>query len=278
MRELSGRVAVVTGAAHGIGRALAGRFVAEGMKVVIADVDDGALQAAVTELRALGGQVIAVRTDVSDATSVQALADATIDAFGAVHLLVNNAGVGGMQRFATTGHATWEWTLGVNLWGPVHGCRIFLPLLAAQPEAHIVNTASVGGFMAAPYLAPYFVSKAAVISLSECLHQELAEEHPNVGVSVLCPANTSTEIRADERFAPAGHVRRKDADPDLETRRDQLNTLNEAGMDPAQVAEFVVAGIRDRSLYVFTHTGWIEHVQPRFDGIVAAAQRAETRP
>lgn len=145
MKDLRGRVAVVTGGANGIGLGLAERFLQEGMKVVIADINEQDLARAEQSLAA-SGEVLAVTTDVSREDSVQSLADAAVARFGGVHVLCNNAGVGGTQRFDTVGQATWEWTIGVNLWGVVHGCRIFLPILAAQDEAYIVNTASMAGF------------------------------------------------------------------------------------------------------------------------------------
>ena len=274
VRDLHNKVAVVTGAANGLGLGIATKFAQEGMRVVLSDVAEDDLATAVSSLRASGADVIGVRCDVSDADQVQALADATVAEYGQVHVLVNNAGVGGLQRFAKTSQATWEWTLGVNLWGPIHGCRIFLPLLAEAEEAHIVNTSSVGGFMAAPYLEPYFVSKAGIIALSECLSQEFEIEYPNIGVSVLCPANTATAIRNDERNAPVGHVRRADADPDLEERREHTNQLNEAGMSPLEAAQIVVDGIRAKKLYIFTHPEFMEYVRPRFDGIFEAAASA----
>lgn len=202
MRELKGRVAVVTGGANGIGKGLAPRFLGEGMKVVIADNDARDLENAVTELSALG-EVLGVPTDVADIDSVQALADAAVARFGTVHVLCNNAGVGRAQHFSTIPHATWEWTLGVNLWGDINGCRIFQPVLAAQDEAYIVNTASMSGFLTGGHLTPYSVSKAGVVALSEGLAFEWATEFPHIGVAVLCPAYTATSIRHDERNAPA---------------------------------------------------------------------------
>jgi NAD(P)-dependent dehydrogenase (short-subunit alcohol dehydrogenase family) len=177
MRELKGRVAVVTGGANGIGKGLATRFLEESMKVVVADNDAGDLEKAVTELFALG-EVLGVFTDIADAASVQSLADAAVDRLRAVHLLCNNAGVGGAQRFSTINHATWDWMLGVDLWGVIHGCRIFRPILAAQDEAYIVDTASMSGFLTGGYLTPYNVAKAGVVSLSEGLAFRMGHRAP----------------------------------------------------------------------------------------------------
>jgi len=253
MRTFAGRVAVITGGASGIGLALARRFGAEGMRLVIADVDESALAKASAELEAAGHQVLAVRTDVSQAEQVQALADAAVARFGAVHLLCNNAGVGGFQRFETTSAETWEWTIGVDLWGVIHGCRIFLPILERQDEAHIVNTASVAGVYAYPYLHPYNVAKAGVVALSEGMWREFAAGKPHVGISVLLPASVDTAIVNDERNAPAGHVSRAEADPALAEFRTMYVAGIAAGKNPAEVADIVLQGIRERQLHIFTH-------------------------
>jgi NAD(P)-dependent dehydrogenase (short-subunit alcohol dehydrogenase family) len=253
MRDFKGRVAVITGGASGIGLAMARRFGAEGMRLVIADIDEPALNAAAAALESAGHEVLARRTDVSRAEEIQALADATLARFGAVHLLCNNAGVGGFRRFETTGTATWEWVIGVNLWGVIHGCRIFLPLLEAQDAAHIVNTASVAGLYAYTHLHPYNVAKAGVVALSEGMWREFAASKPHVGISVLLPASVDTAITSDERNAPPGHVSRAQADPSLaEFRRIYVAGIA-AGKDPAEVAEIVLDGIRKRDLHIFTH-------------------------
>jgi NAD(P)-dependent dehydrogenase (short-subunit alcohol dehydrogenase family) len=253
MRKFDGRIAVITGGASGIGLALAHRFGAEGMNLVIADVDQPALKTATAELEAAGYAVLPQRTDVSKETEIQALADAAVARFGAVHVLCNNAGVGGFQRFETTGAATWEWIVGVNLWGAIHGCRIFLPILEAQDEAHIVNTASVAGVYSYPFLHPYNVAKAGVVALTEGMWREFATSKPNVGVSVLLPASVDTAIVRDERNAPAGHVTRAAADPALEEFRKMYVAGIAAGMSPKDVADTVLAGIQARDLHIFSH-------------------------
>ncbi|MDH6282576.1 SDR family NAD(P)-dependent oxidoreductase [Prescottella agglutinans] len=269
MQDLSGRVAVVTGGANGIGLGLARRFLREGMQVVVADNSAGDLARAERELAQLG-DVLAVEVDVADAASVQHLADATVDRFGAAHVLCNNAGVGGLQRFSTTNQATWEWTMGVNLWGVIHGCRIFLPILAAQDRAYIVNTASVAGFTTGPYMAPYKVTKAAVMALSESLSNEFATEYPHIDVAVLCPGHTATAIRNDERNAPAGHISRAEADPGLEDLREKLNRANEEqGMSTDDIAELVVQGMAARKTHLFPHPEWLAKWQERVDNAKA---------
>jgi len=182
MRTFTNRVAVITGGASGIGLALARRLGAEGIRLVIADIDEAAMKAAQAELEGAGYQVLAQRTDVANAEDIQALADASVARFGAVHVLVNNAGVGGFQHFETTTAETWEWTIGVNLFGVIHGCRIFLPILEKQDEAHIVNTASVAGIYSYTYLHPYNACKAAVVALTEGMWREFGTEKPNIGM------------------------------------------------------------------------------------------------
>lgn len=269
MRTFSNRVAVITGGASGIGLALAKRLGAEGMRLVIADIDEAALLSAQAELEGSGHHVLAKRTDVAKAEDIQALADAAVARFGAVHLLVNNAGVGGFQHFGTTSAATWDWTIGVNLFGVIHGCRIFLPILEAQEEAHIVNVASVAGVYAYPYLHPYNAAKAAVVALSESIWREFGAEKPNLGVSVLLPGSIATAITDDERNAPPGHVRRSDADPSLAEFRKLYTAGIAAGMSPAEVAELVLTGIRERQLHIFTHPEMKALVTMRAEDIAA---------
>ncbi len=176
MKEFKGKVAVITGAASGIGRALADRSVNEGMKAVLADVEGEALAKTEAGLKASGATVLAVPSDVSQARDVAALAQKTLEVFGAVHLLCNNAGVGTEAAIWESTLEEWEWVMGVNLWGVIHGVRAFVPLMLAQDtECHIVNTASMAGLISGPGLGAYKVTKHAVVSLSETLHHELAE-------------------------------------------------------------------------------------------------------
>lgn len=254
MQELEGRVAVVTGAASGIGRALAERFAAEGMKVVLADVELAPLEAAVDALRAGGAEAIGVPTDVSRADEVQALADRTIEAFGAVHVVCNNAGVESGGTLAEIPLATWEWVLGVNFWGVLHGCRTFLPLLRAQGEGHIVNTASVAAFDAGlPTFAPYAASKFAVLALSESLDIELRGGDEPIGLSLLAPGVVRTNMPAAERNRPEGVPATGD-DPVRAALLARLARLADSvGLEPADVAGMVVDAIRARRFFVLTH-------------------------
>ena len=192
MKDLQGKVAVITGGASGIGRAVADRAAGEGMKIVLGDIEEGPLKEAVDELTGRGAEALGVVTDVSDAASVRALRDRTLDRFGAVHLVHNNAGIGLGGPIWEVSEEDWRWILGVNLWGVIHGVATFVPLLIAQGEGHIVNTASIAGLTAAPFLGPYNASKHAVVAISETLFKDLQAMGAPVGVSVLCPGFVQT--------------------------------------------------------------------------------------
>lgn len=254
MEQLQGRVAVVTGAASGIGRALAERFAQEGMKVVLGDVEAGPLDEAVRELSAAGAEVTGVVADVSRAEDVQAMADAALRTFGAVHVLCNNAGVDTGGNFAEVPVAGWEWVLGVNLWGVLHGCRIFLPLIRRQEEGHIVNTASLSALDASvPTFGPYAVSKAGILAASESLAHELLRTGEPIGVSVICPGVVDTRMPEAERNRPP-QVPPTDADPQRRALKAQLLAdAARVGMAPAAVAAMVVDAIRERRFFVLTH-------------------------
>src|SRR5882672_5491751 len=202
MRDLAGRVAVVTGGGSGIGRAMVKRFAREGAKVVVADVDESALAAVVASVRIRGGEALGVRTDVTELASVQALAATAFATFGKVHVLCNNAGVALWGGLEAATHRDWQWVLGVNLWGVIHGVEAFVPrMIALKEPGHIVNTASMAGLVATRGLGIYNTSKYAVVGLSETLAKDLRPY--GIGVSVLCPMGVATQIRASERNRPA---------------------------------------------------------------------------
>ena len=205
MKDFKGKTAVVTGAASGIGRGLADRFAAEGMNVVLADVERGALDQAAREMTAAGATVLAVRTDVSKLADIEALAEKAYARFGAVHILCNNAGVGGGRGTWDSTQADWEWVLGVNLWGVINGVRTFVPkMLAGGEDGYIVNTASVAGLIAGAGGPSYTVSKFGVVGLSESMFYELQMAGGKIKVSVLCPALTNTRILEAGRNHPDG--------------------------------------------------------------------------
>jgi NAD(P)-dependent dehydrogenase (short-subunit alcohol dehydrogenase family) len=256
MRELRGKVAVVTGAGSGIGRALATRFAREGMRVVLADVEAKPLGEAREAIAATGSEAIAVTTDVSNAAQVEALAERAFDAFGGAHVVCNNAGVvaGGPTWEVAPGD--WEWVLGVNLWGVIHGIRAFVPRMLQQGEGHVVNTASIAGIVAAPFGAPYCAAKHAVVAISECLHHELtATQAGKVKVSVVCPAWVRTNIADAARNRPPAPSRPKASPPSPQSEGldGMLRSAVAGGIDPADVAEQVLAAIVEERFWVLTH-------------------------
>ena len=259
MQELR-RVAVVTGGASGIGfGARVARSPAEGMKVVLGDIEAaGARRRPSRSCEAAGAEVIGVRTDVSDAAQVQALADATVERFGAIHVACNNAGVGAGGLSWEAPLDTWEWVLGVNMWGVIHGIRSFVPVMIRQPEAHVVNTASIAGLVAGPFMGPYNASKHAVVALSETLHHELALMAPHVKVSVLCPGWVQTRIGESERNRPAAE---NEAAANAGFAQ-VLQPLLDNGMPPEEVAASVLAAIRAERFWVLPHDDAEEHWAP----------------
>jgi NAD(P)-dependent dehydrogenase (short-subunit alcohol dehydrogenase family) len=254
MDEFRDRVAVVTGGASGIGRALAARFAAAGMRLVLADVEEAALAATVAELEAAGASVVGVGADVAVAADVDRVRDRALEAFGAVHLVCNNAGVGG-GGIIDAPLELWDWVLGVNLYGVVHGVHTFLPLLLEQDEGHIVNTASLAGLGGVAALGVYCTSKFAVVGLSESLHHDLAARGSNVGVSVLCPGFVQTNIGRSDRNAPES-LRAWVDSRDAAGMRDMAEALAAAGIPPATVADAVFDAVAQRRFFVVPH----EHV------------------
>jgi NAD(P)-dependent dehydrogenase (short-subunit alcohol dehydrogenase family) len=251
MEDLRERVAVVTGGASGIGRAMAERFAAEGMRLVLADVEERPLAAAVADLAADGATVVGVVADVSVATDVDAVRDRALDEFGAVHVVCNNAGVAGGGILGAP-LELWQWVVGVNLWGVIHGVHTFLPLLLEQDEGHVVNTASLAGLHGVPGLGVYCTTKAAVVGLSESLWHDLRGLGSHVGVSVLCPGFVQTQIGESVRNAPA-ELDGWRASETAEVTRQMANALAQAGIEPAVVAEHVVDAIREPRFYVVPH-------------------------
>jgi NAD(P)-dependent dehydrogenase (short-subunit alcohol dehydrogenase family) len=276
MKEFQGKVAVVTGAASGIGRALAEKSAALGMKVVLADVEESALKQAEAELQASGAQVLAVRTDVSQAGEVEALAKITFEAYGAVHLLFNNAGVGGGTTVWESSLADWQWVLGVNLWGVIHAMHFFVPrMLAQDTEGHIVNTASSAGLITSSGLGIYKVSKHGIVTLSETLACELAARGSKLKASVLCPEWVNTHILDAERNRPqalANAPQEQHMSPETAAMTEMviqvMRQLVQAGLPPSQVAEMVFDAIRQEQFYILTHPTTKQAVQVRMEDIL----------
>ncbi|MDE3076299.1 MAG: SDR family NAD(P)-dependent oxidoreductase [Chloroflexota bacterium] len=274
MREFSGRVAVITGAGSGMGRAFAERFAQEGMKVVLADVEQGALDAAVQALRSRQHEVTGVLTDVSKLESVEALAARAVETYGKVNLVCNNAGVDGYLDGpiweATT--KDWQWTFGVNFWGAVHGVRTFLPLLLGQDEeGYVVNTASATGLVLANNM--YGITKHAVLALSEVIYAQLRQQKAKVGISVLCPGVVNTRLFEGSRNRPAELRNERESEGAAageEMRRQMRARLAEA-IPPSEVAEILVKAIRDEQFYVTTDDKWDEGIRVRGENILKRA-------
>jgi NAD(P)-dependent dehydrogenase (short-subunit alcohol dehydrogenase family) len=268
-----GKVAVVTGGASGIGLGLAERFGGSGMGVVIADVQADALEVARDSLESTGCDVLAVRTDVSDFSSVEALRDAALRRFGTVHIVCNNAGVGGAGDEWHGSLATWKWVVGVNLMGVVHGVHAFLPTLEAQGEGHIVNTASMAGITVGT-LGPYSATKHAVAALSESLWFAMQAAGTDVGVSVLCPGFVRTNILTGDRNWPVRLGPLPPPPPGNEARYEQLDRGLAEGMPPAQVADLVADAITDNRFWILTHPDWVGAVIERAETIAQGAHPA----
>jgi len=276
MRELAGRTAFVTGAASGIGFALCRALAAAGMNVMLADIETDALAAAVEMLHDFAPKVRGVWCDVADPASVERAATTSYEAFGNVHVVCNNAGVGGGSGIDDISLDTWRWVIDVNLMGVLHGIRTFLPHIRAHGEGgHIVNTASMAGMNSGLGFSAYSASKFAVVNMSEGLARQAAPI--GVGVTVVCPGFVQTRIWESGRNRPQRHGPAVVPDPASAGGRllAQLVELGRAGLDPADVAAQVLAAIRANELYVFTHRGaeWRAELEARFGGILAAMDR-----
>ena len=268
MQELEGRVAVVTGGASGIGLALAQRFASEGMRVVIGDVEVPALELAVKELEGGGADVLGLPTDVSDPDQVEALARAAEQRFGAIHIACNNAGVGAGGLSWEAPLETWKWVIDVDLWGVIHGVRTFVPRIIEQDAGHVVNTASVAGLVAAPFMGPYNAAKHGVVAISETLHHELAMMAPHVKVSVLCPGWVNTRIGESERNRPSDQVHARTSEESV--MAEALRGFLAGGLDPAVVADRVLDAVRAERFWVLTHDdddSWMTAVRARGESV-----------
>lgn len=275
MDQFDGRVAVITGAASGIGRALADVLAAHSMKLVLADVEPEPLEVAAAQLRDGGADVFAVTADVSRAADVERIGEAAVDVFGGLHLACNNAGVGGGGATWEVDLATWEWVLGVNLMGVVHGLRSFTPRIVASGGGHIVNTASMAGLTSPAFMSPYNASKHAVVTISESMYVELQMLHPEVGISVLCPGWVRTRINESDRNRPATATDQvgEDAVEPAPVSAEQLKAMIDGfvaeGLRPEVVADMVLDAVRTGRFYVLTHPEWQSMVRDRVDRMLS---------
>ena len=279
--NFAGKTALLTGAGSGFGLECARIAAARGMRLVLVDVQQDALAAAAAELRAAGCEVLAERVDVADAAQMQQLADAVFERFGAPHLVFNNAGVGSGGLIWENSVTDWQWVLGVNLWGVIHGVRLFAPMMLAAAQAdpayrgHIVNTASMAGLLCPPNMGVYNVSKHAVVSLSETLYHDLGLVTEQVGASVLCPYFVPTGIHHSERNRPQALA---DAKPSRSQQISQAMTekaVSSGKVSAAQVAQMVFDAVAANQFYIFSHPHALGNVQERLQGIVAQRNPAD---
>ncbi len=271
MDELCGRTAVVTGGASGIGLATARRLASAGMNIVLGDIEEPILEEIVSQFEADGVPTLGVRTDVADRESVDALAAATVERFGAVHVLINNAGVGLGGPLLSDDHdfyERFEWTMGVNLMGVLHGIRAFVPQMRAHGEpCHVVNTASMAGLLPAQ-MGAYTISKYGVVAMSEILVQEMADT--NVGVSVLCPMFVQTGIDGSERNLPEDLVRFDEPTAEDEIRREIYRELVAGGIEPSVVADHVHDALLSGRFWIFTDESSADYAVQRAEHISAS--------
>ena len=260
MKMLEGRIAAVTGAASGLGRAMALAFAGEGMHAALADIDEPGLKSTLNEVQGRGVRAFAMRVDVSRYQDVESFCSKAIAQFGATHVVCNNAGVSPLGAVWENTLADWQWILGVNLWGVIHGVRAFVPGLLAQGEGHVVNTASVAGLISPPGMGAYNVTKHAVVALSESLHHDLRLRGSPVGVSVLCPAYVPTGIADSERNRP-----RELLNPGKSPSKEEAmlkKAVASGKLSADDVARAVVAAVKEERFYVLTH--------PRIKGAIRA--------
>lgn len=256
MKEFKDKVAVITGGASGLGLEIARLAAKKGMKLVLSDIEERALKQAQMEFAGQGVEVLAVRTNVAIAEDVEQLADKTMERFGAVHLLFNNAGVALNKTAWETSVADWEWVLGVDLWGVIHGVRVFTPIMLKQASpSHIINTASVAGMLSTQGMAAYNVAKHGVVTLSETLYHDLKRRDANIDVSVLCPAWVNTAIWDSERNRPddlQNTVEQKGED-DIKLEESARHAIQSGRVTAPMVAEIVFAAIEANQFYILTH-------------------------
>ncbi|MDM7950624.1 SDR family oxidoreductase [Hydrogenophaga sp.] len=279
--DFKNKTAVLTGAGSGFGLECARIGAAHGMNLVLVDVQQDALDAAEAEMKAAGARVLARRVDVSDAAQMEGLAAEVQQTFGAPHFVFNNAGVGSGGLIWENSIQDWEWVLGVNLWGVVHGVRLFTPMMLAAAKAdptwrgHIVNTASMAGLLNAPNMGIYNVSKHAVVSLSETLYQDLKLVTDQLSASVLCPYFVPTGISHSQRNRPAGMADEQPTQSQLIGQAMGEKAVKSGKVSAAQVAQMVFDAITADRFYIYSHPRALGNAQQRFDAIVAGTNPAD---
>ena len=275
MRDVAGKVAVITGGASGIGLAMAERFGQAGIKLVIADIQEDAIERSVTGLRGKGFDVIGVRTDVTKYADVEALAQSTLTAFGKIHIVVNNAGVSITGPTWKMSLDDWRWVLDVNFWGVVHGVKAFTQILIDQGEpGHIVNTASLASYVGIGQHSPYCSSKAACLSISQSLYSELIAANTQIGVSVVCPGMVATDIHRSWRNRPAGDRPWSDREWNDDVFRQNSDAFQGAGIKPEYIADATLEAILENRFYVFRSEG----VEVYLDSLLTPILKAENPP
>lgn len=267
MDQFENKVAVVTGAASGIGFATACRFADAGMRVVLADIEQTALDDAVKVINDKGQTAMGVHTDVSDWTQIQQLAEATMDSYGAVHVVHNNAGVVVAGTIEELSIKDWEWVLGVDLWSVIYGVKAFLPLIKKSGEGHIINTASTAGIAASNNIGPYNVAKFGVVAMTETLKLQLIAESSPIGASVLCPGAVNTRIVESHRNRSAEAGQQPDTATELQFRENAGSVVAQ-GIDPSEVADKVMNAIVKNEFWIITHPAWKDVMKARIEGMV----------
>ena len=273
MQDFAGKVAVITGAASGIGKALSEKCIAEGMHVVMADIEEAVLEKAAAELQATtNNQVLPIVANVAMEAELRKVRDKAVETLGGVHLLFNNAGVGGGGNSWNATQKDWDWVFGVNLWSVIYGLRVFVPqMIAQETPCHIVNTASIAGIIGGSTNALYSVTKHGVVALTENLSVDLKAEDTNIGCSVLCPGFVNTNIFNSGRNRPADLANREDPQPltpEDEQRIAMFQEILRQGMQPAEIADIVFNAIRAERLYILTHDHFDEMIRDRAENMI----------
>ncbi|MEH6569910.1 MAG: SDR family NAD(P)-dependent oxidoreductase [Halioglobus sp.] len=274
MKDFEGKVAFVTGAAGGIGLGITKAFIARGMSVMLADIESETLEKTVDALRKDGATVEGVVCNVADVNAVRAAAQKTIEAFGKVHVVVNNAGVGGGGgETGTIPIEDWQWTVDVNLMGVVYGCETFVPLIKQHGEGgYIVNTASMAGHIGIPGMAPYTATKFAVVGYSESMNAELAPQ--GIGVAVLCPAWVKTQIADSRRNHPTEKAQPAETSQMSDVIKNRLSDVINSGMSPDTVGKWVVESMERDALHIFTHPHWKSAIETKAETLLQAYDTA----